>query len=336
LKEDQPLVPDLKKSGRPHVRISVGGTKALDEFRHRLEAGEYELHEAGCLCGASDRVLVAEEDRYGLPFRTYLCRACGLVYTTPRMTEKSVARFYEVDYRPIYRGSSKASDTFFEDQVRHGRQVLRRVKRHVGQASKRRIFDIGCGAGGVLVPFKEQGWDCFGCDYNPQYLERGKEAGLTLETGSFESLRQHGPADLIVASHVLEHCLDPVQEVHGWASLLSPDGLLYIEVPGLFDVYRNYKSLVGFFHVAHTFNFTLGTLTHVAAKAGLKRLAGNESVWALFAAGDQPSGPANQASDIERFLERSESGISKAPRELRRHFLRLSKSAAKRLPGRKP
>src|SRR5579884_2942228 len=126
-----PLIAALKKSGNPHVRVSKTGLVALGEFRKRLAEGQYEMAESGCLCNSSsaDHVLVAEEDRYGLPFRTYLCRSCGILFTTPRMTERSVARFYEIDYRPIYRGSEKASDSFFEDQIRHGRQILRRLKK---------------------------------------------------------------------------------------------------------------------------------------------------------------------------------------------------------------
>lgn len=349
-----PLVAGLVKTGTPHIRVSENGLIALDQFRHRLADGQYELSESGCLCDApiEGSLLVAEEDRYGLPFKTFLCRQCGLLFTSPRMSQKSVARFYEVEYRPIYRGKQKATPSFFEDQIRHGRQIAKRLEqaplplvsrmivpgRGGSESSESlqgvpRIFDIGCGAGGVLMPFKQSGWQCFGCDYGVDYLERGREAGLTLEAGSFETLRKHAPANVIVASHVLEHCLDPVAELRGWSSLLAPNGLVYIEVPGLFDVYRNYKSLAAFFHVAHTFNFTLDTLTAVTAKAGLERIAGNESVWAIFKQSERPPTTSNNvASRIERFLRRNENGILRIPREIRRHFLRQVRGAAKRVP----
>lgn len=250
------------------------------------------------------------------------------------MSPASVAKFYEVEYRPIYRGKQKATQSFFEDQIRHGRQILNRMRRWRKKTSDQRVFDIGCGAGGVLVPFKEVGFQCFGCDFGSDYLERGRQAGLTLETGDYHSLEKYAPANVIVASHVLEHCLDPIEELKGWASLLSDDGLLYIEVPGLFDVYRNYKSLAGFFHVAHTFNFTLGTLRSVAHSAGLEFIAGDESVWALFRIGKGASlepKASDQAAEIERFLRKDENGIIRLPREARRHALRLARSASKRL-----
>ena len=327
---ERPLVRELVDTGKPHIRVSAAGLQALATFRERLRAGEYELVDEGCLCSShgANRVLVATEDRYGLPFRTYLCRDCGLIFTTPRMSGRSVVKFYDVEYRAIYRGKPKATEAFFAEQARHGRQIMRRA----GRPSPGRVFDIGCGAGGVLVPFKEAGWTCYGCDFGSEYLERGHESGLTLEVGSYETLRQYAPADLIVASHVLEHCLNPVDELKGWASLLSKDGLIYIEVPGLFDVYRNYKSLAAFFHVAHTFNFTLGTLRSVAAQAGLKFIAGNESVWALFALSDQPvPQPKNDIKRIERFLSRKEGGSERIPREARRTFLRLLNSGLKKI-----
>lgn len=331
---ERPLVAELVRTRTPHVRVSSAGLRALDQFGEKLAAGHYELQNSGCICeeGGKNRVLVGEEDRYGLPFRTYLCKDCGLLFTTPRMSEKSVAEFYEVDYRPIYRGKEKATAGFFDDQIRHGRQILKRVP-----GNPRRVFDIGCGAGGVLMPFKEQGAECFGCDFGADYLERGKQAGLTLETGNAETLRKHGPADLIIASHVLEHCLNPIEELRSWSGLLAEGGQIYIEVPGLFEVYRNYKSLAAFFHVAHTFNFTLGTLTDVAGSAGLKMLDGNESVWALFSPStDIAATSPNRADAIERFLRRGEKSSTKIPRELRRHSLRLARSAAKRLSFGRP
>ncbi len=327
---ERPLVRELVDTGKPHIRVSAAGLDALSKFRERLRHGDYELLEEGCICptGGANRVLVATEDRYGLPFRTYLCRDCGLIFTTPRMSTQSVVKFYDVEYRAIYRGKPKATEAFFADQARHGRQILRRI----GKRSPGRVFDIGCGAGGVLVPFQEAGWQCFGGDFGSGYLNRGGEAGLTLEVGSYETLRQYAPADLIVASHVLEHCLNPIEELKGWASLLSRDGLLYIEVPGLFDVYRNYKSLAAFFHVAHTFNFTLGTLRSVAAQAGLKFVAGNESVWALFAVSSEPvPQPKIDVNRIERFLSRKEGGPERIPREARRTFLRLLNSGLKKI-----
>ncbi len=328
-----PLLKDLAKTGSTHIRVSEKGLEALKVFREKLSRGEYELVEGRCVCeaGGANRVLIAEEDRYGLPFQTYLCKDCGLLFTSPRMTPGSVAKFYEDDYRAIYRGKSKATQSFFDDQIRHGRQVLRRVAREKSVAKGNRVFDIGCGAGGVLIPFKEASFECYGCDFGSDYLERGRAAGLTLEAGSFEALRQYAPADLIIASHVLEHCLDPIEELRGWASLLAPNGLIYIEVPGLFDVYRSYKSLSLFFHVAHVFGFTLGTLTDVAARAGLERIAGDESVYAIF----KPSSPrhehTNYSATIERFLARGDGGVWKLPRELRRHAIRLAKSIAKRV-----
>jgi len=327
---ERPLVQELVDTGKPHIRVSAAGLEALAKFRERLRGGEYELLEEGCVCssGGANRVLVASEDRYGLPFRTYLCRDCGLIFTTPRMSLQSVIKFYDVEYRAIYRGKPKATEAFFADQARHGRQILRRL----GRRSTGRVFDIGCGAGGVLVPFQQAGWQCYGCDFGSEYLERGRAAGLTLEVGSFEMLRPYAPADVIIASHVLEHCLEPVAELKGWASLLSKDGVIYIEVPGLFDVYRNYKSLAAFFHVAHTFNFTLGTLRSVAAQAGLKFVAGNESVWAVFALSDKPfSLPNSDAKRIEKFLGRKEGGAERVPREVRRTFLRLLNSGLKKV-----
>lgn len=331
----QPLIKGLRVSGTPHVPLNPESLEALAAFRERLRAGAYEMNESGCLCGSApaSALLIAEEDRYGLPIRTNLCRSCGLLFTSPRMTEESAARFYENEYRPIYRGSATASEAFFHNQTKHGAKILERVGPFLKSGSGLVVLDIGCGAGGVLQPFQQAGWRAFGCDFNPAYLERGIDQGLQLVAGSSGALRQFGPADLIVASHVLEHCLEPDKEIREWTSMLTAGGLIYIEVPGVLELFQSYKRIESYFHVAHTFHFSLGTLTNLLAEEGLAFIAGDETVWALFSPDvDVCTRPHREAPVvIENFLRHSQDPLRATARELNRHARKFGRSIAKRL-----
>lgn len=48
-----------------------------------------------------------KNDRYGINQQTVICKKCGLVYSSPRLTTESVRIFYESDdYRKIYEEKS--------------------------------------------------------------------------------------------------------------------------------------------------------------------------------------------------------------------------------------
>lgn len=275
----------------PVIHLDEVQFKALASFRNKLTAGVYDFEEAACLCGAIAGIQVASRDRYALPVNTVLCKSCGLLWTTPRMTKKSLQAFYDCDYRPLYVGSETATEAFFADQIHHGEAILAKIFHHMpwSGGSRGTVFDVGCGAGGVLVPFRDEGLSVYGCDYGARYLDYGRALGLTLEQGSFESLGKYGLADLLILSHVLEHFVAPLEEMKKISDLLRPGGFLYVEVPGVFRIHKTYRDPLLFFQNAHNYHFTLKGLTMFMAKAGFELVAGDEHIRALFRKGGDVS-----------------------------------------------
>jgi SAM-dependent methyltransferase len=78
--------------------------------------------------------------------------------------------------------------------------------------------------------------------------------------------------DLVSMFHVLEHLTDPVAALRALSQLLSPQGMLLIEVP---DVAR-LSSPKNTFFKAHTFYFSAHSLDATVRAAGLERVAFNE------------------------------------------------------------
>lgn len=273
------------KSNESILPLNRGQEDALLRFRKKLKSGHYSFEECLCLCVKNNGRLMAKRDRYGLAVSTYLCQACGIMWTCPQMTEESLKKFYEEDYRPIYVGEAKASDIFFEEQVQRGKDIYDYVSPfltfQVNIAPK--VFDIGCGAGGILLPFKEAGCQTFGCDLGSQYLAYGRErGGLTLEHGEANALSKHGPAHLILLNHVLEHFKSPFQTIMDISSLLVDDGYLYIELPGIFNMHNTYGDYLLFLQNAHLYHFTLDTLNSVMSKAGFKLIKGDQTIRAIY------------------------------------------------------
>ncbi|MBJ6799253.1 class I SAM-dependent methyltransferase [Geomonas propionica] len=281
----------------PSVELSGRQAAALKRFRTGVKEGGYELEPAPCICGSDDGMLLARRDRFALEVDTYLCRHCGVLRTSPRLTPESLSRFYDSDYRELYVGEEAASEAFFAEQSAHGRLILDSVLQNIpGELAGTVVFDVGCGAGGVLVPFRESGCLVYGCDHGGRYLEYGRSQGLQLEHGGAAELGRHGKAKVVILSHVLEHFPDPRAELALLSSLLEDDGYLYIELPGVFNIHNVYRDFLLYLQNAHLYHFTLSTLSSLLADAGFELVFGYENVVALFKKG---SGRPAQAGKSE-------------------------------------
>lgn len=267
---------------RPQAKLTESQKKSLFEFQGKVKQGIYTSENVSCLCGYSEGILLTERDRYCLPVTTKLCTCCGTLRTSPRLDELSLSTFYDRDYRSIYVGSPQAPNEFFEQQEIHGTSILYFVWTAIKPEKTLTVFDVGCGAGGTLTPFKNVGCKVFGCDLGSQYLHRGISAGLTLEYGDVETLYQYGKADLIILSHVLEHFPQPLQALKKISQAMNEGGYLYIEVPGIFNIHNAYKNPLLYFQNAHFYHFTLSTLTFLLQQAGFELVKGDEYVQALY------------------------------------------------------
>lgn len=273
----------LQNNNETSFTLKENQIKSIDRFKQKLECNLYKFEEISCLCGRSNDILLGNTDRYTIPVTTLLCKNCGIMRTSPRLSRESLIRFYADDYRPIYVGSKKANSAFFNNQINHGKFIFRYLQNDCDLNKDTVVFDIGCGAGGTLVPFKDYGCKTFGCDYGINYLEYGRSNGLTLENGNYIELEKHGKANIIILSHVLEHLENPLEDlkkIHEF--LCADDCLVYIELPGIFHIHRSYMELLFFFQNAHLFHFTLKTLNWIMQKSGYSPVKGDQFIHALY------------------------------------------------------
>jgi 2-polyprenyl-3-methyl-5-hydroxy-6-metoxy-1,4-benzoquinol methylase len=270
---------------------------ARDRVLEHYQTGTYTVEPAACVCGHSDGVAVVELDRYGLPAPSRLCRARGIVWSTPQLTDRALARFYETDYRALYSGA--ATDTFLRHQISRGVKTRQYVSSFLDDRA--RVADVGCGAGGLLLPFREAGHNVIGCDLDETYLEHGRREGLDLRRGTYEALADLAPFDLVLLSHVVEHIAALPQFLAGVRSLLARDGLAYIELPGLRRISSSYGDPLRYFQNAHLWNFDLAALSRTLTRSGLRLVEGNEYIRAVFTPAAEDSA-ARSGSSYEQNL----------------------------------
>ncbi|MFH1131503.1 MAG: class I SAM-dependent methyltransferase [Pseudomonadota bacterium] len=268
---------------------------ARDRVKLKLLDGTYSTETAACFCGEEGGVVIAERDRYGLPVTTVLCPWCGLMRTSPRMTAATTAKFYEEDYRDLYSIASRKEDTFKEQITRGGqlRDTLAPLLKDV-----QNVYEIGCGAGGILVPFAEAGMRVAGCDLGDEYLELGRAHGLDLIQGDVSDLlcSRGELADLVILSHVAEHFLDLREELKKVVEAVVPGGLLLVVVPGIWSIRTAYRGdILLYLQNAHTFHFSGKTLAFVLQSIGLDVLFVDEQAVAIAG---RPTNPQNNGSFV--------------------------------------
>jgi 2-polyprenyl-3-methyl-5-hydroxy-6-metoxy-1,4-benzoquinol methylase len=237
-----------------------------------------------------------------------------LVYTNPRMTQEAYARFYDLEYRPLYHGRDHPASDLFAMNYARGRLIadyLIPALRGVGRSlNGLRILDVGCGAGGAIAYLRDS-HDCIvhGIDFGSEGIAFGStHAGLSLSVGDLESAHLPWRPDVILYSHVFEHVLDLSRECRLISQTLAPGGLLYIEIPSVKNIRANYEwDFLRLLQNAHTYHFTLRTLTNVLRRHGFTLENGTEYVRSLFRfTGTANSSYDSDYEDVRRFLARTE------------------------------
>lgn len=290
------LSPRYARTGQSHVKLNGLQAQMKRQIDRKVENGVYPFEAVPCaVCQGNDFAPLAEQDRYGLHFPVVNCRGCGLVQTNPRMTQASYDDFYNIEYRRLYEGTAAPAPHSFALQYERGKQIFQTVSRFFTRPlADYFVLEVGCGSGGVVKVFQEQGCRVKGIDLGEEYLRHGRESyGLDLTSGALADLALDQPPDLIIYSHVMEHILDPGAELAQVRRHLAPGGLLCIEVPGIRFVQHAYDGdFLRMLQNAHTYHFTLHSLTELLRVNGFQRLAGDEMIRAVFT--PQAAGPSTR------------------------------------------
>lgn len=246
------------------------------EVKARLADGRYRLISEPCPCNQpAEHHLLAKIDRYGLPLDSVLCMNCGTVRTDPFLDAASLNHFYREMYQELY-GRTVNIPKYFIRQKAYGEKVLELAQRTKGKGPFR-VLEVGCGSGGALSVFHEQGHQVAGCEYDGDLLAHGTSQGVpNLVLGSIdESLAKFGKGafDIIYLHHVFEHVGAPLAMLETLQTMLAVDGMLIIIVPELEHIDR-YPCPAGdalrFFHIAHKYNFTPEGLDLLSRRAGMQ------------------------------------------------------------------
>ena len=192
-------------------------------------------------------------------FERSFCKACGLLFASITPSLDWFLRFYHQRTSAAI-GSGKPNIKPHIEQLRVIRyQSYLRILAPLLPATKEQpsILDIGCNTGGGLNEFARAGWRVSGIELDPEradYCETN--FGITVIRTPVEELSNHvGTFDVVLVAHVLEHIHDVRAFLQAVKKLVSPDGILYVEVPDLCAV-DWFEAL----YMAHQQTFTFDSL----------------------------------------------------------------------------
>ena len=253
--------------------LSLGHSKPLTKEQEAVKERvlDYALMEdAPCFCGAMKGWDHETVDRHGFQMTLRLCDSCGLLRTNPRPTEQTLARYYAEDYRELYGSTPEA---LWQRQCQIGEEVSGLL--YVGELDAfTTVYDIGCGAGGVLYPLWSTGRVTVdGCDYDSEHLSYGGTAfgsdpDWELHEGGAEQLADGG-ADLVIALHTLEHRADLREALEQHREKLKPGGQMLVGVPTLETIRTHYaENVVMNWSWPHLWHFTARSLKRVLECCG--------------------------------------------------------------------
>jgi 2-polyprenyl-3-methyl-5-hydroxy-6-metoxy-1,4-benzoquinol methylase len=272
-------------TGRAFIKLNKVQREARSAVEKLIKDGAYRFESVPCLCGASVEhdLVLAIVDRYGLEHRTVICQICGLIRANPRLDQASYYNFYESLYRQLYSGQQNFSQSQFRERSERysarGRRIVEFLKRSKIDVAGKTVLEMGAGGGWNLSAFEQFGAKAIGFDYG-KYVEFGKKLyGLDLRCGGIkEAIDQGIEADVIILSHVVEHFTDPVGELKRLKNLFVPNGVCYIETPGVLNIHNSHISLMGMLQNAHTYSFSKTTLQHLMRKCGYEVQYGDEFI----------------------------------------------------------
>jgi len=347
----------------PSSRLAREQASQIAAFRSLLEADEFPLTTSKCPCGESGlSTTVATIDRYGLPLNTVVCETCGTLRFDPYLDGPSVERFYTEYYQSLY-GRSPDLPAYFLRQTAYGQKILRFLNGYT--TNRRRVLEIGCGAGGALSVFAEAGWDCAGCEYDASLVTYAQSRGLdgVRHEVLAKTLDRLGPhsCDLVFSHHVFEHVWNPEEQLQTAATLLKPNGLLLHIVPDILGIDRSdfpAGDALQYLHIAHIYNYTQRGLELLAQRVGMRARrvtppilstpwSHASEMWIVFSLAERIDSIANAVETgemVRKFLQRTEFKFRyslcrpqwrNCLRRLRQTFGDLAKCAAHAFPIRR-
>lgn len=180
------------------------------------------------------------------PYDVYWCFNCSYGQVLKRPNKDEVAEFYNIpDYytHNTYKNTTKNDDneTFLDKLRLHlswrfdkGEELSPSNVIPLLKSDSLKMIEIGCGNGNNMNKFANKGFSTIGIEPDSKARKVAKEKGHIVYKGTAEELPNvivNKRFDVVLMSHVLEHCLDINAAILNAKNLLTDEGVFIVETP---------------------------------------------------------------------------------------------------------
>ena len=174
--------------------------------------------------------------------KVFSCKECTYGMVIPRPEIEDIAKYYDI---PDYYTQSKShfeekKEISFLDKLRlhlawrfdQGTGTIESLVNQILNNKTANICELGCGGGNLLETLTLSGYNTYGVEVDLKAKVFLK--GLNVYQGTAENIPEELKSrkfDMVIMSHVLEHCLNPFYALENVYNLLSPEGHFICEVP---------------------------------------------------------------------------------------------------------
>ncbi len=206
-----------------------------------------------------------------------ICNDCGFVYRSPVLEQDEYERLYENYDTDIFENTTP--DEYFDKIIslpigtsenREKASWLKAILDENDLNDNLKILDIGCGGGTLLYILNEElSVDgIYGVELNQAYADLAKRrVDADIRNENYTSGIFGKQFNLLINTKVLEHIPDPLPFLREMYNDLLNEGLLFIEVPHVSDMF-NFPLTDERFTIPHIYFFSEGTLSALLEKAG--------------------------------------------------------------------
>ena len=251
-----------------------------------------ESHKCCPVCGNDSSYLLSEVDRIGTLCNTVACKKCFFVFNDTYTVEPSepLDKFFAACWRD--------GESSFHNRTKLGsfswlrfNYLILKLKEKFSKVNS--VLEIGCGDGCNLYPYHLIGKEVLGSDISDKYFTVAQSYGLNLTNEPLSSIKKN-KYDLVLLVHSFEYIQNLDSAVLTVYELLSDDGLVYVELPGIQymnsmnchqkseDGFNSGNNFLNYIQYGHNYHFDLEHLIEIWERNGFEFVDGDQWIRAIF------------------------------------------------------
>lgn len=233
------------------------------------------------------------DDRYGMRglFDLKRCSSCGLLQTTPPLSETDVSAVYAA-YYPRENVDLGTLPCSLQDPT----TLIGWFKIWIAGTGNQghyyalrgmRVLDFGCGACTSLLELRRMGVDGYGIEKDPNVKRIADHFGLKVHIGSLaDDPFPDTKFDLITLAQVLEHVPRPAELLRELQGRLREGGVVILSFPNANSIYRLLfgRRWINWHVPYHIWHFSRRSFAHLCEREGwsvLRWRTVTPNVWTL-------------------------------------------------------